>query len=127
MIAVFRAELLQGLNYEICENHYLFYEFSYVLRLMSGSSENILTTEVTVMDRRGLHLRFASDIVRKCSAFRSEIMVSAQGASKGVPAKSALALMTLAAPCGSKLTVRVSGADAPEALKAMEELFAEVR
>lgn len=79
------------------------------------------------MDRRGLHLRFASDIVRKCSCFNSEITVSANGAGKGVSAKSALALMTLAAPCGSKLNVKVSGADAPDALKAVEELFATAR
>ena len=94
---------------------------------MSDSSENTLTAEVTVMDRRGLHLRFASDIVRKCSCFNSEITVSANSASKGVSAKSALALMTLAAPCGSKLCVKASGADASAALKAMEEIFAEAR
>lgn len=91
---------------------------------MSNADENILTAEVTVQDRRGLHLRLASEIVRTCTGFASEILVTAKDSAKTVSAKSTLGLMALAAPFGTRLTVAVKGADAPAAMQALKDAFA---
>lgn len=91
---------------------------------MADISANTITAEVTVQDQRGLHLRLASEIVRECAPFSAVVTITAPGKNKAASARSALALMSLAAPCGSRLTVSACGEDAADALGAMQKLFA---
>ena len=74
-----------------------------------------------VKNRLGLHLRAASALAQTAAKFSSQVMI---GRGKDlISAKSVTALMMLGAAQGTKLKVRAEGADAREALKAVQELF----
>ena len=74
-----------------------------------------------VKNRLGLHLRAASALAQTAAKFSSQVMI---GRGKDMTnAKSVTGLMMLGAAQGTKLKVRVEGADAREALKAVQELF----
>lgn len=68
----------------------------------------------------GLHARPASMFVQTAARFASNIEVT--HGETTVNAKSILAVLTLGAHKGAEITVRAEGADAAEALKALEEL-----
>jgi len=82
----------------------------------------MVESEVTVMNRAGLHTRPASMIVRTASKFRSEFYIQKDGYE--INGKSIIGVMTLAAEHNSTLTLMFDGADENEALAAMEKLFA---
>ena len=69
----------------------------------------------------GLHLRAAHQFVRLAQRFQAEIRVHLEGQS--VSGKSVLALLTLAARCGTWLDLEASGLDADEALTALSRLI----
>ncbi len=76
---------------------------------------------VTIRNRLGLHARPAGEFVKVASKFNSNVTVS-----KGeleVNGKSIMGVMTLAAECGSKVTVRADGEDAESAVEALAELL----
>ena len=76
---------------------------------------------VTIRNRLGLHARPAGEFVKAASKFESKITVK-----KGeveVNGKSIMGVMTLAAECGSKVTVRAEGADAEAAVEAVAEVL----
>jgi len=73
-------------------------------------------------NRLGLHARAAAKFVNVASRFTAEILVGHDD--EEVNGKSILGLLLLAAPCGSRLTVKASGSDEGEALDAIEELIA---
>ena len=82
---------------------------------------NVAEATVEVRNRLGLHLRAASALAQTAARFASQVMI---GRGKNlVNAKSMTSLMMLGAGQGSKLKVRAEGADAREALKAVQELF----
>jgi len=89
--------------------------------LLYGRKMDSITFEVTLKNRKGLHLRFAGIVAKAAQGFVSDIRVS-KGASMA-DCKSPLALMSLGAPCGTKLVLTVEGPDAEEAGKKMTELF----
>lgn len=78
--------------------------------------------EMTVVNELGLHARPAGEFVKLATKFESNISVSKDGAD--VNGKSIMGVMTLAAECGSLLTVRAEGVDAEEAIAALERLVA---
>lgn len=74
-----------------------------------------------VKNRLGLHLRAASALAQTAAKFSSQVMI---GRGKDlINAKSVTGLMMLGAAQGTKLKVRAEGADAREALKAVQALF----
>ena len=74
-----------------------------------------------VKNRLGLHLRAASALAQTAAKFASQVMI---GRGKDlINGKSVTGLMMLGAAQGTKLKVRAEGADAREALKAVQELF----
>ncbi|MGA7871865.1 MAG: HPr family phosphocarrier protein [Candidatus Binatus sp.] len=75
-----------------------------------------------VKNRLGLHLRAASALAQTAAQFTSKVMIG-PGKDELVNAKSISYLMMLGAAQGSKLKVRAEGADAREALKAVQTLF----
>jgi phosphocarrier protein len=91
--------------------------------MQTGRTRSVPTANVTVINRLGLHARAAAKFVQTASRFASEITVSRNG--KAVNGKSIMGVMMLAAAQGAELEIRTEGADAPEALAALQSLVAE--
>lgn len=72
---------------------------------------------VTIRNRLGLHARPAGEFVKTASKFEANISI-AKGELE-VNGKSIMGVMTLAAECGSKVTVRAEGVDAESAVDAL--------
>ncbi len=69
----------------------------------------------------GLHARPASIFVRIANKFESEVVVKKDD--EAVNGKSIMGLLTLAANQGSVIEIEVSGPDAEEAMKELEEFL----
>lgn len=76
---------------------------------------------VTIRNRLGLHARPAGEFVKTATKFDSKITI-AKGELE-VNGKSIMGVMTLAAECGSKVTVRAEGEDAESAVDALAEVL----
>lgn len=76
---------------------------------------------LTLSNRRGLHARAATRLVACCQPFESKVHL--YKGTQQADACNIMALLILAAPCGTELTVHAEGEDADEALKAVEALF----
>jgi len=84
-------------------------------------SEQKVTRSMIVTDPAGVHVRTALAIQSIARRSQSEVMViSAYHKADG---KSVLDMMALAAPCGSTITLEVTGPDALEVLDALEPIF----
>lgn len=81
----------------------------------------MLTREVTITNRAGLHTRPASMIVRTASRFQSEFFIRKDGYE--INGKSIIGVMTLAAEQGAKLMLILNGADEQVAVEALATLF----
>jgi len=81
-----------------------------------------LVRDLVIGNKLGLHARPAAMFVRVANRFGSDIQVEKDG--EEINGKSIMGLMLLAAGCGSRLKVTVTGADAAEMIKAPEELIA---
>jgi phosphocarrier protein len=81
----------------------------------------MLTREVTITNRAGLHTRPASMIVRTASRFQSEFFIRKDGYE--INGKSIIGVMTLAAEQGAKLVLILDGADEQVAVEALATLF----
>jgi phosphocarrier protein HPr len=73
-----------------------------------------------LVNRLGLHARAAAKFVNVASRFQAQVLVSGDG--EEVNGKSILGLLLLAAPFGTRITVRAEGEDADAALGAIEDL-----
>lgn len=80
----------------------------------------VVRRELTISNTLGLHARPAAMFVQLASKFSSEITV--ERGSERVNGKSIMGIMMLAAGKGLKITVTAEGADAAEAVSALEEL-----
>ena len=79
--------------------------------------------EIELANRLGLHARAAAKFVHTAARFASHVQVGHND--EEVNGKSILGLLLLAAPCGTRLTLRVTGPDEDEALKALAALIEE--
>ena len=79
-----------------------------------------LTRELTISNKLGIHARPAAMFVKIANRFASEIFVEKDG--EKINGKSIMGLMMLAAGPGSKLTLHIKGADAPQAIIELEAL-----
>jgi len=77
--------------------------------------------QITVVNTLGIHARPASLIVQTAIKFKSKILLIKDGAS--ADAKSIMSVMMLAAAYNSTVTVRASGDDEEDAIKAIAALF----
>lgn len=77
--------------------------------------------KLVIDNKLGLHARPAALLVRTANRFKSE--VSIQKGKHKVNGKSIMGVMMLAAGPGSRITIRVSGPDAANAMKEIEKLF----
>lgn len=81
----------------------------------------MVESEIFVKNKLGLHARPAALLVKKAAEFSSKIEVSKDGLV--VDGKSIMGIMMLAAESGSKLLIRIEGADESDAMNAITELF----
>ena len=77
--------------------------------------------ELTLVNKRGLHARAATKLVQCCQAYRACVTVSHQG--READAANVMALLMLAAPCGSELEIQAEGDDAEDVLEALVTLI----
>lgn len=77
--------------------------------------------DIVVSNKLGLHARASAKLTQLASRYSSDIFISRSG--KRVNAKSIMGVMMLAAGRGTTVTVDAEGADADEALAAIEALF----
>jgi phosphocarrier protein len=82
---------------------------------------NIIETEVKVINRAGLHTRPAAGLVKMCSKYRAEIVLSRDGFA--INAKSIIGVMTLAAEQGCILQLRAEGDDAEQVVTVLKDYF----
>lgn len=86
--------------------------------------ETTIMEKMTVCNTMGLHARPAAQLVHIAGRFQSSISLRKIGGS-WADCRSVLALLMLAATCGTELEVQASGCDAREALDAVGAYFKE--
>jgi phosphocarrier protein len=79
--------------------------------------------EFEIVNKKGLHARATAKFVQCASNFDADITVSRCGETVG--ATSIMGILTLGAGIGSTITVVAQGAEAQQALKALEALVAD--
>lgn len=89
---------------------------------MTGTPEHAdALTEIVLRNKYGLHARPATLIAQTAKHFQSQITLSKDGVE--VDAKSIFGMLTLAAECGSALTIRAEGPDAGQAVARLAEVI----
>ncbi len=83
----------------------------------------ICEMEVEIKNADGLHMRPAMQFVDVASQFDCDVTVSNNETS--VDGKSIMQMSMLAATCGTKLKIKAEGADAPQAVNALQKLVEE--
>jgi phosphocarrier protein HPr len=81
----------------------------------------MITRNVTIVNRLGLHARAATRLVNCASEFSSEILV--KKAARSVNGKSIMGVLTLAAATGTELTLEIDGDDEQLAMTALIRLI----
>lgn len=81
----------------------------------------MITTQITIINKLGLHARAASKLVNLTSQYSSEVMLDKQG--NRVNAKSIMGVMMLAASKGSEMVLEVEGEDETECSDAIITLI----
>ena len=77
----------------------------------------MLTEQITIINKLGLHARAAALMARTAGGYNSSIKVGVCG--KMVDAKSVMSLMLLGANKGTELTIETQGQDQDEAHQAI--------
>ena len=84
----------------------------------------MLENEVTITNPSGLHAHASAKLVQVISAFKSQVTLLGKG--REVNAKSIMGVMLLAAGPGTVLKVKIDGDDEHDALKVLQQFFAEM-
>jgi phosphocarrier protein len=88
------------------------------------------TTRVTIRNKKGLHARAAAKMVKTAAGFNASVQVvrlprpGESGTQATAGATSILSLLMLAAEMGVDVELRGEGADAEQAIAALEDLIA---
>jgi phosphocarrier protein len=88
---------------------------------MSSDNSAVVTRDVGIVNRRGLHARAAAKLVTLAERFSASVDVAKDGQS--VSARSIMGLMMLGAGPGSTVRLSAEGFDAKEALDAVAALI----
>ncbi|NTV02378.1 MAG: HPr family phosphocarrier protein [Chlorobiaceae bacterium] len=81
----------------------------------------MIVQEVTIRNNAGLHTRPAAAVVKLASKFKSDFFIEMEGTE--INAKSIIGVMSLAAPKGSRMVLRLEGEDEAEAARQLVEFF----
>ena len=84
--------------------------------------EGAVVREMPIINRKGLHARATAKFVQCVDLFDADITVSRCGETVG--GTSIMGILTLGAGIGSTITVAATGAQAAEAIDAIEKLVA---
>ena len=82
----------------------------------------MVTRELTVLNRAGIHARPAAEIAKTAQRFKSEISLSLDAMT--INAKSIMGVITLGAIYKTKLKCTCDGPDERDAIDAIDRLFA---
>jgi phosphocarrier protein HPr len=88
---------------------------------IEGSGSPVLSRQVVIPNRLGLHARAAAKLVALAERFDAAVEIEKDGVA--VSARSIMGLMMLGAGRGATLTLRAEGLDAKEALDALAALI----
>jgi phosphocarrier protein HPr len=80
-------------------------------------------TNVTIINKLGLHARASAKLTKLASSFACEVFMSRNG--RRVNAKSIMGVMMLAAGKGAEVEIETDGADEAEAVQALVALINE--
>ena len=80
----------------------------------------MISRNITIINKLGLHARAASKLVNKAGQFESDIFIDKQG--NRVNAKSIMGVMMLAASKGTEVVLEVDGNDEDLCMEALVEL-----
>ena len=83
----------------------------------------MITADVTIENKLGLHARASSKFTQTAAQFQSEIWVTRKD--RRVNGKSIMGLMMLAAAHGTVLTLEVDGIDEKAAMQTLKQLIAD--
>lgn len=83
----------------------------------------VLTRELPIVNKRGLHARASAKFVQTVAKFNAEVTVTKDGTTVG--GMSIMGLMMLAASPGCSVEVTAAGPQAAEVLSALESLVAD--
>lgn len=81
----------------------------------------MITREITIINKLGLHARAAAKLVKLSSSFESNIDIEKDG--QKVNSKSIMGVMMLAASCGSNVTLYADGPDEQAGIEALSDLI----
>ena len=77
--------------------------------------------KIVIINKLGLHARAAVKFMNLANRFVSSVRIEKDG--NEIDGKSILGILTLAAVQGSVITLKISGPDEDQALKALEKLI----
>ena len=81
----------------------------------------MITRDIEIKNKLGLHARAAAKLVHTAARFKSDIKI--RKGDEEVDGKSILGILLLAAGRGTLVTVKADGADERDALEAVEKLI----
>lgn len=81
----------------------------------------MLSREVTIINKLGLHARAAAKLVNIANGYGAEIILEKAG--QRVNGKSIMGVMMLAASCGTVLQININGEGEDDAMRALIELI----
>jgi len=81
----------------------------------------MITSELTIINKLGLHARAAAKFVNTSSAYASKILVGKDA--ELVDGKSIMSIMMLAASQGTVLNFQIDGEDEEEAFSALKDII----
>ncbi len=81
----------------------------------------MITVEIEIINKLGLHARAAAKLVKLVSAYESQVEIGKDG--QMVNAKSIMGVMMLAASRGSMMTITSDGSDEEPAMQAVVGLI----
>lgn len=81
----------------------------------------MIKTDITIINKLGLHARASAKFVSLASRFQSHLDVTRK--SQTINGKSIMGVMMLAASQGSELTLQIDGPDEEEMLAALVDLI----
>jgi phosphocarrier protein NPr len=93
------------------------------MKKQPNTNETTVTTELTIINKLGLHARAASKLALLCQKFTATINLELEG--KKADANSIMAIMLLAGGQGKTVKVTAKGIDAPQALQAISQLISD--
>jgi len=81
----------------------------------------VITRELPIINKLGLHARAAAKLVKLASSFESSVDIEKDG--QRVNCKSIMGVMMLAASCGTQVIITAEGVDDEAAIDAIIDLI----